>query len=308
MVLGLVFLLASRPGSQGGQYTAELKRLADADQADRQFASKPTAAQRKTMERNDAVRLRRVRQIVAGASELNADEFDMAALLFQHAPKPEDFVVAHELSACANALGKLSSMPAISEDRFLVNIHRKQRFGSQFERDGKTQAPVDEKPPTAVTDDFRLNMLCPPLALYREKGPMAFQSAMDPIFARLEKRRDPKHRLAGDPVASAKLASMPPSPGTRAAVLGFYQKAQIVTAADYGNAAKLLLSSSRSEELLLAHEFATLAMNEGYRPARRFFTDSWDAFMKSIGRHPRYSAHHESRAVRRVLFDPFLAD
>ena len=298
-------LLAAFAAPQAGQYAAELKHLVAADQADRQFSGTPTKAQLKQMSQRDAVRFRRVKQILSVATEFNADEFDAAALLFQHADKPEDYITAHELAACADALGKISSLAALAEDRFLVSIHRRQRFGSQFDWHGK-QAEIDEQQPAAVTDDLRLDFLIPALSEYRDHGYMAGQFASNAISKRFLARRDADHPLFGDPVISPKLVEMTPSFGARAVVLDFYQAGKIVTDADLSNAARILLSSNRPEELLLAHEFASLAMGELYSPARPLFAETWDAFATSIGRPTRYAPHRPCRAVQLVL-DPTLA-
>jgi len=62
------------------------------------------------------------------------------------------------------------------------------------------------------------------------------------------------------------------------------------------HAARILLESNVTEELLLAHEFATVAMGEGYLPARPLFAQTWDAFASSIGWPRRYEQGQECRA------------
>ena len=94
---------------------------------------------------------------------------------------------------------------------------------------------------------------------------------------------------------------MMPSYGTRSVVLDFYHADKIVTDADLTNAARILVTSDRPEELLLAHEFATLAMGERYDLARPLFAETRDAFAAAIGQHTRYASHRSCRAVQRIL-------
>jgi hypothetical protein len=57
-------------------------------------------------------------------------------MVLQHGREPEDFLLAHELCVAAIVLGKNAQetrwLASASEDRFLMNIDRPQRFGTQF--------------------------------------------------------------------------------------------------------------------------------------------------------------------------------
>jgi len=134
---------------------AELARISQEDQDDR----KPGLHGidwAKVKPRDDA-RLARTRELYAsGALRTGADWFH-AALILQHSSEADDYLLAHEMSVAAVAQGHKEArwLAAASEDRFLMKIGRKQRFGTQYE-------PADEPgryrlAPTEpqVTDELR---------------------------------------------------------------------------------------------------------------------------------------------------------
>jgi hypothetical protein len=207
------------------------------------------------------------------------------------------------LAVCAGALGKLGSMPALSEDRFLTNIKRLQRFGTQFAWAGERTIldPVDTRRPTAVTDDLRLSFLVPPLAISRKHGSQANQVAQKQVFAHIEERRDPNHRPVGNAAVSAELRSLKAGDFATKRVLFLYDRNGLVTDEDFVNVSRILMSSKDSSELILAHELAMLALVEGDHSAGPLFESTWDAFVQSISREPRYSKQAEPMSVRRVL-------
>jgi hypothetical protein len=143
---------------------AELARISQEDQDDR----KPGLHGidwAKVKPRDDA-RLARTRELYAsGALRTGADWFH-AALILQHSSEVDDYLLAHEMSVAAVAQGHKEArwLAAASEDRFLMKIGRKQRFGTQYE-------PADEPgryrlAPTEpqVTDELRAVLGTPSLA------------------------------------------------------------------------------------------------------------------------------------------------
>ena len=112
---------------------AELARMFQEDQDDR----KPGLHGidwAKLKPRDDA-RLARTRELYAsGALRTGADWFH-AALILQHSSEADDYLLAHEMSVAAVAQGHKDArwLVAASEDRFLMKIGRKQRFGTQYE-------------------------------------------------------------------------------------------------------------------------------------------------------------------------------
>ncbi len=142
----------------------ELTRMFQEDQGDRKpglhgidwAAVKP---------RDDA-RLARTRELyVAGALRTGADWWH-AALILQHSSEADDYLLAHEMSVAAVVRGEENArwLVAATEDRFLMRIGRKQRFGTQYEPGddpGKYRlAPTDSQ----VTDELRAVLNAPSLA------------------------------------------------------------------------------------------------------------------------------------------------
>jgi hypothetical protein len=110
----------SSPAAARGD-SEELKRLRDEDQGDR-------------------ARLKRVRELFAADGLHTANDFLRSALILQHGEAADDFLLAHDFCVAAMVLGRndveSASLAAGAEDRFLMNVGRPQRFGTQFRRDG----------------------------------------------------------------------------------------------------------------------------------------------------------------------------
>ena len=135
----------------------ELKRLHDEDQADR------TPAKGKEIDwavvgPRDKARLTRVKELLAQNLLQTGHDYYRAALVLQHGEEPEDFLLAHEFCVIALAKGKNDQdtcwLAASSEDRFLMNIGRPQRFASQFRFEGNGPIQLYQVGP-GVTDEMR---------------------------------------------------------------------------------------------------------------------------------------------------------
>jgi hypothetical protein len=144
----------------------ELTRICAEDQKDRM----PEAGKEidwKVVQPRDQQREKRVKEIYEkGDLQTSADYFH-AALVLQHASKPEDYLLAHELSVVAAVKGTKSPalwLAAASEDRFLMNIGRPQRFGTQYASvPGKSGVSLYQVGP-GVTDKLRKEFRAPTLA------------------------------------------------------------------------------------------------------------------------------------------------
>ena len=68
-----------------------------------------------------------------------------------------------------------------------------------------------------------------------------------------------------------------------------YQSGQIRTGVDFLNAAKLLVSGKSSEDLILAHDLALLAISCGLPEAKPLSALAEDRFLVSIHQPPRFS-------------------
>jgi hypothetical protein len=138
----------------------ELKRLHDEDQSDR------TPPGGKDMDwaivsPRDKARLARVKELYAQNRLQTASDYYHGAMILQHGNAPEDFLLSHEFCVLAISKGKNDKdakwLAASSEDRFLMNIGRPQRFGTQFHSEGNGPIllyAVD----SGVTDETRREM------------------------------------------------------------------------------------------------------------------------------------------------------
>jgi len=115
----------------------------------------------------DEARRARARELIDTDQLHVADDFVHAAFIFQHGSTPEDFKTAHELAMKAVELRPdymgARWIAAASKDRYLLNIGKRQIYGTQYEREGGewVLSPVDS---TAMTDEERKRWGVRPLA------------------------------------------------------------------------------------------------------------------------------------------------
>ncbi len=304
------------PPVEKGPASDELKRLRDEDQADRQRDwSKVSPAELEAIAERDRKRLARVRELLEQDKVVTPEDFDHAALIFQHGVTPDDYLVAHELALVALLTSRsrgFNNLPVLAEDRFLLSVGRKQRFGAQGEAkptpDGSQIQTTDEEGDLAVTDTLRADLFMAPLAVAKKEGPMGTMKVFDSLAAHLKQRMDPtwqeaqKDRPAAKRLAEAAAQAGDPATSRAEAgklaaeVLKLYQADELKTPADYRNAARALLATAGQQEdgertarqLLLAHELAMVAALRGAQEARPILATSWDAFLKRIGQPQRY--------------------
>lgn len=157
--------LAENPNSSPARDNSELAKLYDEDQADR----KPEPGKSidwSAVGPRDKRRENRVKQLYESGELHTGMDCLRAAMVLQHASKPEDHLLAHELCVVALAKGEREArwLAAATEDRFLMNIGRPQRFGTQY-RSSSPDSPVKlyEVGP-GVTDRLRQEMAVPSLA------------------------------------------------------------------------------------------------------------------------------------------------
>jgi hypothetical protein len=87
-------------------------------------------------------------------------------MVLQHAPAPEDYLLAHELCIVGISKGEERAkwLAAASEDRFLMSIGRPQRFGTQYRKE-RPEAPFQlYQVDPGVTDELRRAFNVPSLA------------------------------------------------------------------------------------------------------------------------------------------------
>jgi len=112
---------------------AEVARLCAEDQADRQ-PQPGQAIDWKVVGPRDTARIARVKELYGAGALHSGPDFHRAALLLQHGSVPTDFLLAHELCIVAISRGELDALwlCAASEDRFLMNVGKPQRFATQY--------------------------------------------------------------------------------------------------------------------------------------------------------------------------------
>lgn len=143
-----------------GSINAELLKLYEEDQADRQGAMPPDVMAR------DAGRRKAVDAILAAGGAHVADDYFHAAMVFQHGDGEADIARANELAKKAVALSKTHArarwLVAASEDRLLMRQHKPQKYGTQYALEGGAWVlyQVDPK----VTDAQRAEWGVPTLA------------------------------------------------------------------------------------------------------------------------------------------------
>ena len=155
------------------QNDQELARLFTEDQADR-TPPPGRPIDWSTVLPRDRAREARVRELYRSDAVQTGADYYHAAMILQHAPAPEDYLLAHEFCIVAVSKGEKRALwlSAATEDRFLMGIGRPQRFGTQY-RSADATSPVRLHPVDGnITDGLRGLFAVPPLAeaMAREKG------------------------------------------------------------------------------------------------------------------------------------------
>lgn len=171
----LVFFLACRATGSGAPVAtatgdnAELVRLRDEDQADRQ-PHPGQVVDGKAIVARDKEREMRVKELYSAGELHTGRDYHDAALILQHAHEPVDYLLAHELCIVAISKGDREALwlCAATEDRFLMNIGRPQRFATQYKSDSPGQPMHLHAVGEGVTDALRAEFRVPPLAKAKE--------------------------------------------------------------------------------------------------------------------------------------------
>ena len=111
----------------------ELQKIVQADQADRKNWSNLTPEEMAEVVVRDVVRRKRVGEIFGEGCFSKPEDYGAAALVFQHGDSPDHFYQVFVWAKRGVELGdaKQKDLMAIGIDRYLVNIGKKQLFGSQ---------------------------------------------------------------------------------------------------------------------------------------------------------------------------------
>ena len=148
----------------------ELAKLYDDDQNDRKPAGGAPIDWRVVGPR-DREREARVKALYEAGGLKTGKDYQRAAMVLQHAGRPEDFLLAHEFCVVALAKGERGArwLAAAAEDRFLMNLDRPQRFGTQYRSSGPDDPVKLYRVGPGVTDALRSEMGVPSLAEARDR-------------------------------------------------------------------------------------------------------------------------------------------
>jgi len=141
------------------EVSEELARMFTEDQADRTTSPIDWAQ----VGPRDAARLARVKHLYHGQALRSGEDYFHAAMILQHSASAEDHLLAHEFCVAAISQGveQAKWLAAASEDRFLMNIGRPQRFGTQYHRSSGSHSLHETDP--EMEDSLRRVFNVPPL-------------------------------------------------------------------------------------------------------------------------------------------------
>ena len=139
----------------------ELARLFTEDQADR----KTDSIDWEEVGPRDRLRLARVKQLYRGQKLQTGLDYFHAAMVLQHGREADDYLLAHEFCIVAISKGVENAkwLAAASEDRFLTNTGRLQRFGTQYQIDNPSGRWSLQEVSPEVEDSLRSMLNVPSL-------------------------------------------------------------------------------------------------------------------------------------------------
>lgn len=266
----------------------ELEALRKVDQSDRHFVSSPQEIDWERINRRDAARQQRVRELLLTDQVRTGRDFDNAALIMQHGNKPSDFLLAHELASIAAYKGAFGSLPALAQDRWLDSIGKQQRWGSQFDWNGNVKRLQLQG--ACVTDQMRGDLLLPTLEEIKQHGARAPMTNIEEKIEHIQRRMDAKqwtNTFAKQPSISEALRVV--------------REQKLNTTNDYVLVAEALSKSRNADEILLAHELSVIAMARRDPSAPKLFAKSLDKYLSMIGLPNRYMSGRVSSSVKREM-------
>jgi hypothetical protein len=144
---------AARARAAGATNNAELQKLRDEDQADREGEIDQGKMAR--MQVNDSVRETRTLELIEEGAPKTGRDMHNAATVLQHGGTPDNYRLAHELSIAAIALGDTTALWLVSRsyDRMLLSMGHRQRLNTQYGGAKAEPMPLDT---TGVNDRIRV--------------------------------------------------------------------------------------------------------------------------------------------------------
>ena len=176
MVLGALSGAGYAASPEQDSDNPELKKLYTEDQADR------TPPEGKPIDwavvgPRDKAREARILELYKSDSLKTGRDYRNAAMILQHASEADKQLLGHEFCIVAIAKGDKDArwLCAATEDRFLMNINRPQRFATQFRGTSPAGQPIQMKlykVDPEVTDGLRREFGAPSLAEAQKREQM----------------------------------------------------------------------------------------------------------------------------------------
>ncbi len=160
----------SKQESAAPRDLAELAKIYDDDQGDRLPGGGKPIDWAAVLPR-DRKREARVKALYEAGQLRTGKDYYRAAMVLQHASRPEDYLLAHELCVVAVSKGDRDArwLAAATEDRYLMNLGRPQRFGTQYRSAGPDKPVRLYEVGPGVTDALRRELNVPTLDEARKK-------------------------------------------------------------------------------------------------------------------------------------------
>lgn len=127
----------------------------------------PESLDWKLLADHDAQRHAQIRKLLDQGRVKTGQDFEFAALIFQHSEKPDDLMLAHVLAVTAVGKGNGGArwLAAATLDRYLQSVKQPQIFGTQFFQGEKDQPwTMEPYARSTLTDGERALWCVVPLA------------------------------------------------------------------------------------------------------------------------------------------------
>jgi hypothetical protein len=144
---------------------ATLFKIYVADQHDRDKLMRSGVSAWPAVARRDVEHRKIVLDLLRKQRVRSSNELYLAAFVFQHGQCPADYQLANRLAQGAIDRGseKAKWLYAASLDRYLIFMHRPQKFGTQFRLDERGRQVLEPVDPS-TTDEERAKFNVPPLS------------------------------------------------------------------------------------------------------------------------------------------------
>jgi hypothetical protein len=154
LVAALLIVSSPAPAQTAPADNPEMAEIVAADQAAREGGGTTDWAK---VAAEDAERRTRTRRLLDQGALTTANDFDRAALVFQHGNEPSDFLLAHVLATRALALGRRESewLAAATLDRYLQSVGEPQVYGTQFTLPPDARATQEPYDTSLLPDSVR---------------------------------------------------------------------------------------------------------------------------------------------------------